>query len=60
MKPLFLLDGDGVMLDYNMAFKEVYEKIYNVELQLVKPTSYLAVEMWGIYYNFAIYKKYIF
>lgn len=48
MKPLFLLDGDGVMLDYNMAFKEVYEKIYNVELQLVKPTSYLAVEMWGV------------
>lgn len=48
MKPLFLIDGDGVMLDYNKAFKEHYEKIYNKTLTLTKPKSYLAVEMWGV------------
>lgn len=48
MKPLFLIDGDGVMLDYNQAFKEHYEKIYNTSLTLKKPKSYLAVEMWGV------------
>lgn len=48
MKPLFLIDGDGVMLDYNQAFKEHYEKIYNTKLTLKNPKSYLAVEMWGV------------
>lgn len=48
MKPLFLIDCDGVMLDYNQAFKEHYEKIYNKQLALKKPKSYLATEMWGV------------
>lgn len=48
MKPLFLIDCDGVMLDYNQAFKEHYEKIYNKTLTLKKPKSYLAAEMWGV------------
>lgn len=48
MKPLFLIDGDGVMLDYNQAFKENYEKIYNKKLTLTNPHSYQAVEMWGV------------
>lgn len=48
MKPLFLIDCDGVMLDYNQAFKEYYEKIYNKKLILKKPKAYHAVEMWGV------------
>lgn len=48
MKPLFLIDCDGVMLDYNQAFKEHYEKIYQKTLTLTKPKSYQAVEMWGV------------
>lgn len=48
MKPLFLIDCDGVMLDYNKAFKDYYERIYNKKLELVKPNSYFATEMWGI------------
>lgn len=48
MKPLFLIDCDGVMLDYNLAFKQHYEKIYNKVLQLTKPKSYLAADMWGV------------
>lgn len=48
MKPLFLIDCDGVMLDYNLAFKNHYEKIYNKVLTLTKPNSYLAVDVWGV------------
>ena len=48
MKPLFLIDCDGVMLDYNQAFKEYYEKIYNKKLYLTNPKSYHAVNVWGV------------
>ena len=47
-KPIFLIDCDGVMLDYNEAFKVFYEKIYSVKLKLVNPKAYHATEMWGI------------
>lgn len=48
MKPLFLIDGDGVMLDYNQAFKEHYEKIYQKTLTLKNPKAYQAVDAWGV------------
>lgn len=48
MKPLFLIDGDGVMLDYNQAFKDHYEKIYNKTLILKNPKAYQAVEACGL------------
>ena len=47
-KPIFLIDCDGVMLDYNEAFKIFYEKIYGVKLTLVNPKAYHATEMWGV------------
>lgn len=47
-KPIFLIDCDGVMLDYNEAFKVFYEKIYGVKLKLVNPKAYHATEMWGV------------
>ena len=39
-KPIIALDCDGVLLDYQTTFAQVYEKAFGKQLTLVSPTSY--------------------
>lgn len=48
MSNLILVDGDGVLLDYNKAFADCYAKTYNVNLSKVFPGAYTAVKEYGI------------
>lgn len=45
---IIAIDADGVMLDYNIAFKEVYERAFNVTLTLHDAQAFHATNMWGL------------
>lgn len=45
---VILVDGDGIMLDYNKGFCQVYEKAFGVKLERVFPRYYTAVKEYGI------------
>jgi hypothetical protein len=47
-KGTIAIDADGVMLDYNIAFKDVYEKAFNTTLELVDENAFHATNMWGL------------
>lgn len=42
------IDCDGVMLDYNMAFKDLYLNHYKQDLQIKDPHAYHATNMFGL------------
>lgn len=48
MSNVILVDGDGVMLDYNKAFADCYSKTYNIPLTCVFPRAYTAIKEYGI------------
>lgn len=47
-KGIIAIDADGVMLDYNLAFKDAYEKAFSTLLSLHDEKAFHAKNMWGI------------
>lgn len=48
MKPVIALDADGVLLDYNAAYREAWERAFGVRPRLVNPNAYWAIDRWGV------------
>ncbi|MBC8741874.1 HAD family hydrolase [Paraburkholderia sp. UCT31] len=48
MSSLIAVDGDGVMLDYRLAFPDVWRRAFGGELKLVRPDAYHAATAFGI------------
>lgn len=42
------LDADGVLLNYNIAWGNLYSKLFNQKLNIVNPHAYHAYEMFGV------------
>jgi hypothetical protein len=40
-KPIIALDCDGVLLDYNTTFAQIYEKTFGKQLTVVQSKSFL-------------------
>lgn len=47
-KGIIAIDADGVMLDYNLAFKNIYKLAYGQDLKMTDPNAYHATNMWGL------------
>jgi hypothetical protein len=39
-KPIIALDCDGVLLDYNTAFAQIYEKAFEKQLTIIEPKAF--------------------
>ena len=39
-KPVIALDCDDVLLDYQATFKNVYEQVFNIKLEMIRPDAY--------------------
>ncbi len=46
-KGIIAVDADGVMLDYNSAYKEVYMQGFGIDLALVDKNAFHAHNMWS-------------
>jgi phosphoglycolate phosphatase-like HAD superfamily hydrolase len=47
-KKSIVLDADGVLVDYHLAYKLAWEKAFGVKLQEVNPGAYLPMHRWGV------------
>ncbi|CAF1248900.1 unnamed protein product [Rotaria sordida] len=47
-KPIIALDCDGVLLDYQTTFPQIYRKVFGKQLTLVSPKSYRATTRYGV------------
>jgi phosphoglycolate phosphatase-like HAD superfamily hydrolase len=47
-KKTIILDADGVLVDYHLAYKLAWEKAFGVKLQEVNPRAYLPMHRWGV------------
>lgn len=45
---LVALDADGVILDYNQTYAQMFKKAYGIELKVVNPLSYAAFECFAM------------
>ncbi|CAF0950476.1 unnamed protein product [Adineta steineri] len=50
-KPIIALDCDGVLLDYQKQYAQIYEKTFGKQLTVVSPKSYLAETTYGVKLN---------
>ena len=39
-KPIIALDCDGVLLDYQTTFAQIYERTFGKQLTIISPKSY--------------------
>lgn len=42
------LDADGVLVNYNLSYGEIWHKRFGTPLQCVEPRAYHAVNYWGV------------
>ncbi|WP_298208702.1 HAD family hydrolase [Acidovorax sp.] len=47
-KPVIALDADGVLLDYNAAYAEVWEKVFGKRPVERDPSAYWAMDRWSV------------
>jgi len=45
---LIALDADGVLLDYNHAYGQSWERAFGVKPRLVNPNAYWAIDRWDV------------
>lgn len=43
-----VLDCDGVLVDYNSHFGEIYRMAFKKQLNIINPRAYHATEYWGV------------
>jgi phosphoglycolate phosphatase-like HAD superfamily hydrolase len=47
-KGIIALDGDGVLLDYNLAYAHAWERAFGVLPKLVDPNAYWPMDRYGV------------
>lgn len=47
-RPVIALDADGVLLDYNRAYAQVWERTFGVAPQERDPNAYWALDRWAV------------
>lgn len=47
IKPIVVLDADGVLLDYHQAYKEAWFQAFGEKLEEVNANAYSPVQRWG-------------
>jgi phosphoglycolate phosphatase-like HAD superfamily hydrolase len=48
MKPIICLDGDGVLLDFHEAYRQVWRKAFGVLPELRDPLAYWPIDRWDV------------
>lgn len=47
-KPRIAIDGDGVLLDYNLAYAEAWNRAFGVYPKEKEPDAYWAIDRWDV------------
>lgn len=48
MRPIIALDGDGVLVDYHLAYAQAWVKAFGRRPALRDPAAYWPMERWGV------------
>ncbi|GGC83616.1 HAD family hydrolase [Undibacterium terreum] len=48
MKPIIALDADGVLLDYNLAYRRAWDKAFNTLPSERDPLAYWPIDRWDV------------
>lgn len=48
VKPIIVLDADGVLLDYHHAYRHLWQKAFGVLPDLADPQAYFPFDRWAV------------
>ncbi|HEV7815028.1 MAG TPA: HAD family hydrolase [Janthinobacterium sp.] len=48
MKPIICLDGDGVLLDFHLAYRHAWHKAFGVLPDIKDPQAYWPIDRWDV------------